>query len=369
MAGSIIGAVAGGLVNKAFGDKASGAMQAGADQAAATQKYMYDTTRKDLEPFRKSGTQALNMLSYLMGLGETRKDIENRLKDQYTRGGSGSGSAASGGGSSTVKSLRELASAPVGTRFDAGNNMYYLKTPWGNVSVRNDKVVNTAGARNPQADRYGQRETRRLAEMYAISQLGGARGTGAAGTTDWNALNAAIDAELAKQNTDPKFGSLAKKFGMSDFETEPGYQFRLSEGQKALDRAQLARGGFLSGAAMKAAQDYGQNIASDEYGKVYGRFRDYQDSLYNKLAGMSNQGMGAVNSGAQNNQNYANQMGNIYGQAANARAAQYVNQGNQFSQSLGSLFGGSQYGNSSTGGAYGGGYSTLPNYGRIDWFK
>ena len=41
-------------------------------------------------------------------------------------------------------------------------------------------------------------------------------------------------------------------------EADPGYAFRLAEGQKAIERSTAARGGLQSGAALKAAAEYGQ---------------------------------------------------------------------------------------------------------------
>jgi hypothetical protein len=39
----------------------------------------------------------------------------------------------------------------------------------------------------------------------------------------------------------PNFGKYARDFGMSDFVTDPGYNFRFTEGQKALERNAAAR--------------------------------------------------------------------------------------------------------------------------------
>lgn len=64
---------------------------------------------------------------------------------------------------------------------------------------------------------------------------------------------------------------------------DPGYQFRLGEGLKALDRQAAARGGLISGGALKAAQRYGQDAASQEYG-----------AAYNRLAGLANVGPSAA---------------------------------------------------------------------------
>jgi len=49
-------------------------------------------------------------------------------------------------------------------------------------------------------------------------------------------------------------------FGMDQFTADPGYAFRLSEGQKALERSAAARGGLLSGGTGKALQRFGQEL-------------------------------------------------------------------------------------------------------------
>jgi hypothetical protein len=78
-----------------------------------------------------------------------------------------------------------------------------------------------------------------------------------------------------------KFGGVAgydpasamRNFGASDFQTDPGYAFRLSEGMKALDRTAASRGGLLSGATLKGAQQYGQGLASQEYQNAFNRYQ------------------------------------------------------------------------------------------------
>lgn len=57
----------------------------------------------------------------------------------------------------------------------------------------------------------------------------------------------------------------------ADMQQDPGYQFRLSEGQRALERSGAARGVTNTGGNMKGLLDYGQQAASQEYGNVYGR--------------------------------------------------------------------------------------------------
>ena len=48
------------------------------------------------------------------------------------------------------------------------------------------------------------------------------------------------------------YGKYGRDFAMSDYQADPGYAFRLGEGQKALDRQAAARGGLISGGALKA---------------------------------------------------------------------------------------------------------------------
>jgi len=78
--------------------------------------------------------------------------------------------------------------------------------------------------------------------------------------------------------------------GPGDFEGDPGYQFRMDEGQKALERSASARGGVLSGRAGKEATRYGQDYASGEYDKFIDRY--YKS--FEPLERMSGSGMTAA---------------------------------------------------------------------------
>ena len=113
-------------------------------------------------------------------------------------------------------------------------------------------------------------------------------------------------------------------FGMEQFTADPGYGFRLSEGQKALDRQAAARGGLISGGALKAAQRYGQDYASQEFGNAY-----------NRLAAMA--GIGQTATGAMSNAagNYGVNQGQNYMGAANARASGYLGGANAIAGGLG----------------------------------
>ena len=58
---------------------------------------------------------------------------------------------------------------------------------------------------------------------------------------------------------------------------DPGYQFRLQQGQEALERSGAARGVTNTGGTLRDILDYGQQAASQEYGNVFGRQRDVYD--------------------------------------------------------------------------------------------
>jgi hypothetical protein len=51
----------------------------------------------------------------------------------------------------------------------------------------------------------------------------------------------------------------------------PGYQFRLQQGQRALEQSAAARGVLNTGGTLKDLLQYGQDFASNEYGNVYNR--------------------------------------------------------------------------------------------------
>lgn len=63
---------------------------------------------------------------------------------------------------------------------------------------------------------------------------------------------------------------------------DPGYQFRLQSGQRALEGAAAARGGLLSGGALRGLTAFGQQLGSQEYGQAYGRALGENDLRYGR---------------------------------------------------------------------------------------
>ncbi|HEY6991153.1 MAG TPA: hypothetical protein VH369_22340 [Bryobacteraceae bacterium] len=129
----------------------------------------------------------------------------------------------------------------------------------------------------------------------------------------------------------------------------PGYQFAFDQGLQALQRSQAATG-ITGGAAAKAAQQYGQNLASTNYQQAYGNALNtyganqaaaqraltgqlgsyetnfntqnlLQNQAYNRLAGLAGVGQTAVNQLGSAAQNYGSQAGNLLTSAGSAAAA------------------------------------------------
>ena len=105
------------------------------------------------------------------------------------------------------------------------------------------------------------------------------------------------------------FGRYAKDFQMSDFQQDPGYAFRLAEGMKAMDRTAAARGGLMSGGALKAGQQYGQDMGSQEYQNAYQRYQTNRANQLSPLGALTSAGQTAAQNTSATNALYGGQMG------------------------------------------------------------
>jgi hypothetical protein len=124
-------------------------------------------------------------------------------------------------------------------------------------------------------------------------------------------------------------------FGPEQFSKDPGYGFRLAEGQKALDRQAAARGGLISGGALKAAQRYGQEMGTQEYTNAFNRYQTERQARLNPLQSLAGFGQTSVNQLGQAGQNYASNVGNLMTGGAAAQAAGQVGMANAVTGGLG----------------------------------
>lgn len=134
-------------------------------------------------------------------------------------------------------------------------------------------------------------------------------------------------------------GDLMQTYSGQNLTDDPGYQFRLAQGQKAIERQQAAAGKYLTPEAQMALQRYGQDFGSQEYGNAYNRFNQDQNMLFNRLAAMSGVGQQQAAQQQQAGSQFGQSISNIYGQvgnaAVNAQAANQSNRGSLFNTLLG----------------------------------
>jgi hypothetical protein len=126
-------------------------------------------------------------------------------------------------------------------------------------------------------------------------------------------------AKLYGLDTTDENGNLVKGSGKADFSsftTSPDFQFTLGQGQDAINRSAAARGGLLSGAAVKAGQTYATGLADQNFG-----------NYVNRLAGVAGAGQAATNATTAAGTNMANQNSAAITGAGNARASAYNENG------------------------------------------
>lgn len=124
-------------------------------------------------------------------------------------------------------------------------------------------------------------------------------------------------------------------FGMDQFQADPGYGFRLAEGQKALERQAAARGGLISGGALKAASRYGQEMGSQEYTNAFNRYQTERQARLNPLQSLAGMAQTSVNQLGQAGQTMATNVGEAGAAAAQARASGYMGGANALTGALG----------------------------------
>lgn len=132
-------------------------------------------------------------------------------------------------------------------------------------------------------------------------------------------------------------GDFMRDFSMADFQADPGYAFRLSEGQKALEASAAARGGLLSGGTGKALVNYGQEAGSQEYGNAYNRFNADRDRRFNRLSSLAGTGQTATRDVTQQGAATASNIGNLQTQAGSAQAAGSIARGNAINNTIGTI--------------------------------
>lgn len=330
----VVGGVIGGIMGSDSASDAAKAQEKAANQAADAQleaarmstdeiRRQFDLSRQDQLPWLNTGSAALNRLATLMGVVPqstsaaptmlTEAQIREELAPQF----SGSQGAFQGGGSNMP---------PLGP-----GESYGVDPRTGQLSI--------VSWTNPGGHGEGNIENRAI---YRAIDQSGMPGSGGGNS----AFEDAVQKRLAQQQQeqqqwqaqqaaqgnasrkDPLFGSLMNRFSMKDYVEDPGYKFRLGQGEQAINRAAAAAGRYDSGRALKDLTEFNSGLASQEYGNAYSRFVNDQSNQFNRLAGLAGVGQTAANSLSELGSGAANNIGNLNMAGGNAAAAGAINAGN-----------------------------------------
>lgn len=288
--GSVIGAKA---QSKAAGQAADASVQASRENAALMRD-IYGQNKDVLSPFIQRGNVAGDHINALLGLGGTPGG-------QQQGGPAAMSMPQMGDINALSRTYTPPATTPgdnLGTGFEA--------PPY---SWAGDRGVFTP--RGGYGGSPGQ-------PQYIPPQAQGLQGSG---------VQTAGGGQTAQQAAESAFDI---------FRNSTGYQFRVNEGQDSLNSGFGASGTLQSGAALKALDDYRQNMASNEFGNYMGYLGNQQGVGLSAGSALAGVGQNYANSMAMNNNNAASAIGN---------AALVKGQNNPFGNALGMIGGGMfQYG-------------------------
>ena len=209
------------------------------------------------------------------------------------------------------------------TQLDIFNQQKAMSAPYrtGGVAAQN-RLMTLLGLNPMDAATYGVQNPN-----YGMTDAGAG-----VNTTDQYIMPQGINVNAAS----PDFGKYARDFGMQDFTADPGYAFRLSEGMKALNSQAAARGGLISGAALKAATNYGQQAGSQEYQNAYNRYQTNRNAQLTPLQQLTASGQAAAAGAAANAGTYGSNVNANTLAAGNAAASGIMGSSNAINSSIGS---------------------------------
>ena len=299
VAGAVGGSVVSGLIGGAASNKAAKTQAKAAENAAeaqltaareanALQERMYSQNRADVGPWRDVGVNAMRKLQYGLGLPYQQTTFPTNTF--------GAPQA-------------QAPAAPSRADFTRAPQNYEAPVTYVDQWLQQNSGLPIPGESFDQSGYDAAMKA--YQEQQAAQAAQKAQGSAAQTAGTWQ-----------PGAGDQGAGYLSRDFKMSDYQQDPGYGFRLSEGMKALERSAAARGGLLSGAMLKGISRYGQDYASNEFTNAFNRYMQQRGNQYNQLASMAGIGQTATAQLGAAGQNYANNAGaNIMGGAANASNA------------------------------------------------
>jgi len=201
-----------------------------------------------------------------------------------------------------------------------------------------------SNAANMQAASAAEAQ-RQQREMFDIQNKQNVAGRGA-GYQGFNQIRSMLPGEYTKYDeqgnaigTATGQDYLTHQFNAQDFQNnlDPGYQFRLQQGQMANQAMLNKAGGLIGGNALQGMNDYNQGMASQEYANTFNRYQTQRGNIYNTLASIA--GLGQTAQGQQNQlaQNFANTQTGLITGAGAAQAAGQVGAANALGGAFGNI--------------------------------
>lgn len=346
-AGVAAAGLAGAAISADGAKSAANAQSDASQQSQMMQAMAAAQQRADLAPWTQAGGAAQSRLNQYLGIGGVGSSgvtsmglatglspdqVRQQLLSQYTRQNTAAGNSTPqyANGAAAVAALGE-----------AGAAKYFQ-----------DQAANASGGRD-----LGLATSIRLSngiDGYNLDSGPALGGGGPGSTVDEEGLNAAIQKYYAEQDAqnkalaaDPTYGSLLRpyrngeefSFTGENLASDPGYQFGLNQGTQGIERAQAARGNFLSGAAIKEATRFNEDYAGTKFNDAFNRasstwntnlnaYDNNRSRIYSFLTGVSTLGQNSAAQVGAGNQQAANNSSNALMQGANAQSAGAIASGN-----------------------------------------
>jgi hypothetical protein len=133
---------------------------------------------------------------------------------------------------------------------------------------------------------------------------------------------------ISGRTSEPGYGYGLQRFSMDNYQADPGYGFRLKRGLDAMERTAAARGGLLSGNQLRGAMEFGQDLASQEYGNAFNRYQTERANILNPLQSLGGVGQTATNTLTNAAGNLGAGMAGAYGNLGSALSANAIGAGN-----------------------------------------
>jgi hypothetical protein len=88
---------------------------------------------------------------------------------------------------------------------------------------------------------------------------------------------------------------LTAPFTEEDFKADPGFQFRIQQGERGINNFLSSRGLATSGRAGKELTRFNQQEATGEFDRAFNRFQTHQGNRFNRLLSLARTGQDSTN--------------------------------------------------------------------------